>query len=86
MEFDKLKEQLELLDWPSVYMFKFIAENSVEKVAQMNSLFGDDANIRMQPSKNGKYISLTATELMISPEKVIDRYKEAAKMKGVIAL
>lgn len=84
--FDKLKEQLELLEWPSVYMFKFIVLNDSHKIALVSSLFDDEAEVRMQPSKNDKYMSITAKELMLSAEKVIERYELAAKMEGVIAL
>lgn len=84
--FDKLKEQLELLEWPSVYMFKFIVVNDSHKIALVSSLFDDEAEVRMQPSKNDKYMSITAKELMLSAEKVIERYELAAKMEGVIAL
>lgn len=84
--FDKLKEQLDLLEWPSVYMFKFIVLNDSHKIALVSSLFDDEAEVRMQPSKNDKYMSITAKELMLSAEKVIERYELAAKMEGVIAL
>lgn len=84
--FDKLKEQLDLLEWPAVYMYKFIVQNDSHKIALVSSLFGDEANVRMQPSKNDKYMSITGTELMLSAEKVIERYEMAAKMEGVIAL
>lgn len=84
--FDKLKEQLDLLEWPSVYMYKFIVQNEPHKIALVASLFGDEANVRMQPSKNDKYMSITGTELMLSAENVIERYELAAKMEGVIAL
>ena len=84
--FDKLKIQLEAEEWPLVYMFKFIVLNEPMKIAQVSSLFGDEANVRMQPSKNGKYISVTGTELMLSAEHVIERYEKAAKFEGVIAL
>jgi len=84
--FDKLKIQLDLQEWPSTYMFKFIVANEPEKIAQVAALFDDQADIRMQPSKNNKYMSLTAVELMLSSEHVIERYEKAAKFEGVIAL
>lgn len=86
MEFDKLKKQLDLEEWPAVYMFKFIVENSPEKLAKVTALFDDESNIRLQPSKNGKYISVSAKEMMLSSERIIERYMQAAEIKGVIAL
>lgn len=86
MIFDKLKIQLDQQEWPSVYMFKFILINEPLRIAQVAALFDDGANVRMQPSKNNKYISFTATELMLSADLVIDRYERAALIEGVISL
>ena len=84
--FEKLKIQLDQQDWPAVYMFKFILTNDPIKIAQVAALFDDEANVRMQPSKTNKYISFTATELILSSDLVIERYEKAAKIEGVISL
>ena len=80
----KLEEQFE---WPTIYLFKFIVVADNKSVAQVEDLFDSEtADISMRTSKTGKYISLSAKEMMLSPEKVIERYKEAAKIEGIISL
>lgn len=53
----------------------------------MEALFNaDTAEIRLRQSKNGKYTSVTAREVMTSAEEVISCYKESYKIEGLIAL
>ena len=40
----------------------------------------------MRTSKKGNYVSVTAKEMMMSADKVIERYKDAAKIEGIISL
>lgn len=84
--FEKLKEQLELLEWPGVYMFKFIAPNHSDTVARVTALFDDTTDLHYQPSRNGKYISIGAKELMLDVESVLEKYYKAAEIEGVISL
>jgi hypothetical protein len=83
---EKLKIQLEQQDWPDVYMFKFIVPNESEKVAQVTVLFNDSTDIVMHPSKTGKYISVTAKELMLDVDSILAKYEQAAQIEGLIAL
>jgi putative lipoic acid-binding regulatory protein len=83
---EKLKVQLEQQEWPDVYMFKFIVPNQSEKVAQVNALFNNSTDIVMHPSKTGKYISVTAKELMLDVDSILAKYEEAALIEGLIAL
>jgi hypothetical protein len=83
---EKLKIQLEQQEWPDVYMFKFIVPNESEKVAQVTALFNNSTDIVMHPSKTGKYISVTAKELMIDVGSILEKYEEAALIGGLIAL
>lgn len=85
-DFDKLKEQLDLLDWPSVYYFKFIVPNESDKVARVGNLFGDTAEMNLQPSKNNNYISVSAKEMMLTSESVIEIYQKASTIEGIISL
>jgi hypothetical protein len=87
-KYEKLLNQLkEGFDWPTVYMFKFIVPSDNERVALVESLFNSkEAEINLRQSKKGNFVSVTATELMLSPEKVIERYREAEKIQGLIAL
>lgn len=82
----KLREQLELQSWPNVYFFKFIVPNKSERVAKVTALFNDADDLQLQPSKTGKYMSVGAKELMLDVNSIIDKYKEAAKIEGLISL
>ena len=84
--YEKLRAQLDQMNWPDVYFFKFIVPNDSELVARVTALFDEGTDLRMQASKNGKYVSVGAKEMMMSAESVIDRYREASKINGLIAL
>jgi len=87
-KYEKLKEQLKLsTKWPSLYMFKFIVPADNEKIAQVESLFNSkESQIQLRESRKGNYVSVTAKEMMISPDKVIERYLEAEEIEGLISL
>lgn len=80
----KLKEKLDnQFAWPMVYMFKFIVpEANKQKVL---SLFSKH-DVSSRNSKNGNYVSLTIQMFMMSSEDVIDVYKKASTIDGIIAL
>jgi len=84
--FDNLRAHLELQDWPSVYMFKFIVENDNHKMAQVSALFDENADINYHHSSNGKYVSVSVKEVMLSPDSVIEIYEKAAQIPGIISL
>jgi uncharacterized protein len=79
-----LKQKLdEQFAWPMLYMFKFIVpEANKEKVI---SLFKKH-DVSSRNSKNGNYVSLTIQMFMMSSEDVIDVYKKASTIDGLIAL
>jgi len=85
-QFDKLRKQLELQEWPNVFLFKFIAPNDSETVAKVTALFDDGTDLNYQPSKTGKYVSVSAKELMMDVDSIIVRYEKGAQIKGVIVL
>ncbi|MBM3417740.1 MAG: DUF493 domain-containing protein [Bacteroidetes bacterium] len=84
--FDKLQEQLLLQEWPNLYLFKFIVPNEIEKIAKVSSLFNENCDLSMHSSSKGNYLSITVKEVMMSAEDIIDIYKKAAEIKGVITL
>lgn len=81
--YDGLRAQLEMLDWPNVYMYKFIVP--IDKAEELLNLFRKE-DTTTKVSRNGNYISVTAKPFMYNSEKVIDRYKEARKIEGIIML
>jgi len=84
--FLNLKLQLELQEWPDVYLFKFIIPNDVAKIALVSALFNESAEIVMHPSRNGNYMSISAKEMMLDVESIIEKYLKASEIKGLIAL
>jgi uncharacterized protein len=72
--------------WPSVYMFKFIAPAGNRNYALLHDLFPLHAEFTSRHSASGKYISVTVKELMLSAEEVVDRYRKASFIEGVIVL
>lgn len=82
----ELRSKLEKDSWPSVYMFKFILPSDNHKIALVESHFDDGAEINHQSSSNGKYISITIRQVMLTAESVIDIYKKIAELKGIISL
>jgi hypothetical protein len=83
---ERLKIQLDLQSWPDVYLFKFIIPNDSEKIAKVTALFNESADIVMHPSRNGNYISISAKELMLDVNSIIQKYMEASQINGLIAL
>jgi len=84
--YDKLRQGLEQFEYPSVYMFKFIVRGDNRKLAQIEALFGEEAQINVRQSTKGNFVSVTAKELMTSTESIVERYKEAAKIEGIMLL
>lgn len=83
----KLKEALDQnFKAPEVYMFKFIVPASNEAVARVMSFFDDSSIIASKPSSNGKYVSITARETMFSVDAIVEKYKLAFQIEGLIAL
>ncbi|MGE5252529.1 MAG: DUF493 family protein [Planctomycetaceae bacterium] len=73
----------EFYTFPCGYVFKFIAP-----MARMDELarFLKGKPFTTRFSKNAKYVSFTAEWEVQSSDEVIFFYREAAKIKGVIAL
>lgn len=84
--FQGLKDKLDHLEWPSLYMFKFVCPNDNQTVTNVIKHFTEVSDVEYRESKSGKYISVTVKELMLSPESIIEIYREVAKIKGVISL
>lgn len=83
-ETEEFKSKLEAAhDFPSLYMFKFIVLD--EKKEEVKALFPLN-EVNFKPSSKGKYTSVTATVMAHSSDFVIDIYKKAHKIEGIIAL
>lgn len=87
VDYTKLKEMLEKdFTWPILYMFKFIIPADNHKLALVEAIFDEEAIITIRQSRTNKFVSVTAKEVMLSPDAVIDIYKKAEKIEGIIAL
>ncbi|KAA3652473.1 MAG: DUF493 family protein [Bacteroidetes bacterium] len=87
LDFTALKEKLENSgEWPRVYFFKFIVPSDNQKLAQVEALFGPEAQVSLKQSSKGKFVSVSAKELMLSADGIIERYEKAAKIEGLMAL
>ncbi len=84
--FDKLRIQLEQQEWPNVFLFKFIIPNEPEYIAKVIAILSQEAELQLQPSRNGKFVSVSAKELMLDVDSIIDIYEKSSEIKGLIAL
>ena len=81
------KQLLESSDWPTLYMFKFILKSENKSVIKLKSLFKEiDSEISTKLSSSEKFISVTIKAKMKSPSLIIEKYKLAAKIEGIISL
>jgi uncharacterized protein len=81
--YDSLRNALEKMEWPALYPFKFIVP--IDKMDEIMQLF-NKSDTQTKVSRNGNYISVTAKLYMYDSEKVIDIYKKAEHIEGIIAL
>jgi putative lipoic acid-binding regulatory protein len=84
--FNSLRAQLEFEEWPNVFLFKLIGPNNSETVARITALFDEGTDLHYQPSKTGKYISISVKEMMMDVDSIIAKYEQAALIEGVMTL
>ena len=81
---ESLREKLDqYYSWPSLYLFKFIVPK--EKVDEVKKLFPNHDSTEKN-SKNGNYISVTLQMMMPNSNAVIEIYRLASTVEGLIAL
>ncbi|MGQ7857038.1 DUF493 family protein [Pedobacter sp. WC2501] len=81
-----LKEKLESVEkFPGVYNFKFIITGGLDKIQDLRAILPNDEFIE-QPSKTGKYVSITVKKAMQNADEVIAVYKQAGNIKGIMIL
>lgn len=84
---DKHEKFKQVLDehhqWPCPYAFKFIVPS--ENLHLLNAIFPEE-NITTRESKTGKYTSVTFESNMCSGKHVMDVYKKAAQIPGIMSL
>lgn len=86
-DLNRLKDKLdETMTFPGVYMFKLIVPSQNRAIALVENIFGEEADIHTKESDKGKYTSITAKLVVMSTEEIMDVYRKAAKIDGVIFL
>ncbi|MBR9997500.1 MAG: DUF493 domain-containing protein [Cyclobacteriaceae bacterium] len=81
---ENFKTQLENhYDFPTEYLFKFIVPH--EQVEKLKSLFPPE-KVSIKRSRTGKYVGVSCKLNMETSGQIIDIYKEAYLIKGIISL
>ena len=81
-----LKEKLETVEqFPGIYNFKFIITGGMDKIEELRAVLPED-NFIEQPSKTGKYVSITIKKEMQNADEVIEVYKKVGAIKGIMML
>ena len=73
----------ETIKWPSVYVFKFIVPRA--GLDDLSALFPDTQPV-LRDSKNGKYVGFTIEREMSSSAAVMEIYRRAALIPGIMSL
>jgi len=85
--FEQFKQKIEQEHtFPTVYMFKFIVPADNKKLALVEALFTEESELHQKESSNGKYISITSKQVVISADEIINIYQKAMKIEGLMAL
>lgn len=73
--------------FPSNYLFKFIVPAKQDNDSKVVEIFDHtQAVITKKKSRNGKYISFSIVIRVENSSEVINYYKRAEKIEGIIAL
>jgi hypothetical protein len=84
MNWEDFEEKLDkFYAWPALYTFKFILKSGKEE--ELRKLFPLHTDTS-RASKNGNYTSVTFQMMMPSAQAVIEVYKKASVIEGIIAL
>ena len=85
--FKGLREKLEERHWPNLYLFKFIVPADAKSIAATEALFDSNvAQVELRQSKTGKFVSVSAKEMMMDVDSIIARYEKAVQIEGLMAL
>ncbi len=78
------KKLLETTSFPTVYMFKLIVPSENRTIALVENIFEADTDIHTKESDKGKYTSITAKQVVVNVDEIIEVYKKASAIKGVM--
>lgn len=86
--YTKLKAQLDdTTTFPADYLYKFIVPTEANQAQEVAALFNNTgAVINTKKSKTGKYVSVSILLKVKTSEVIIQYYKKAETIKGIISL
>jgi putative lipoic acid-binding regulatory protein len=83
----KLKD---LLDhhhkWPDTFLFKFIFKTDPLIEKDLSSLFSESSEFVIKNSKKENYKSMTVKHLVSDAQEILEIYKKAGEIEGVLSL
>lgn len=84
----RLREKLlETTSFPTIYLYKFIIENKVEKQEILENIFKEKAlKIDKKTSSSAKFISFSIQIYAQDTEEIIEFYKKAGEIEGIVSL
>lgn len=83
-DISSFKEKLDAeTSFPSLYMFKFIVPSGKED--EISALLPNN-EMKLKRSSKGKYVSATIKAMMPNSDAIIDVYRRASNIEGVISL
>lgn len=80
------KKIIETTVFPTVYMFKFIVSSDNRKIAMVENLFDENAEVHTKESGSGKYISITSRQVAMNADEIIEVYRKASGIEGIMFL
>jgi putative lipoic acid-binding regulatory protein len=90
MEKERIDNLRILLDkehkWPSHFMFKFIYKSDSQILKQLEAIFPIESERTVKHSNKKNYESLTVNHLANNADEILDLYKRASAIEGVITL
>ena len=86
--YSRFHEQLtDSQEWPGPFLFKFIIRGDQQKVEKLKQIFkGKQAKLKLKNSSKNTFVSVTFLAEMENPTEVINIYKAASTIEGIITL
>jgi len=86
-DLEKFKTKLvETTSFPTVYMYKFIVRADNRSIALVENLFDENAEVHTKQSEKGNYISITCKQVSTSVDEIINLYRKASTIEGIVFL
>lgn len=90
MDSEKQNKMIDLLNdhhkWPDTFIFKFIYKSDPSTEKSLKDLFSDNSEFILKGSKKKNYSSMSVHHIASSGSEVMEIYKKASEIEGVISL